>query len=652
MQHQGHNEYAGYVIPMSENNIIPPPPPPHPSTLQDMMGYPSVPSAAALQHQQTYGQPYQQYPYLSSDQLNQQSYQSPVTTGQYPHFQATNQIPAPPPNLSQPLPPPATRHNMPFHPPPPVNAPRPPTPLSAPLPPIPSAPLPPTYPMGTIQANIDKNSCKSDGMDDDIAYSPSHADVDNEETASSSMNVRATIQVEIRDEDIAYSPSKADSDCEAEPQTNRTQNNDQSVTNPKVEIDSKKRKITSSVGKLKRIAIRGFQDDVDDEVPVPKPVQTVSNNNMMSSPNPDMSEEKSLTLTQIEINVIMKTAQWAHKNPDKLEILMKSKSDDPVMKFLFDKTSPGHQFYQQELAKLKASQSAASVSVTLNEQIELARKQTLKLSQSVQSMTAVSKSINDDLTKVKRERNNRWGPPVTETSNSSSKPVQVKADPKMLAQIEEQKQLQLLEARIREAARVQGVLAMSADEEVAELHKERLRQYKELAERDDEKLRDTIDDAEAEIEGGTWEHRKRAKEMLKTASSSLGITISGSGKHHIADFLPKEELDKFLKKSSAAKSGSSFDERDDKNKITSDNIGYQLLSKSGWEEGKSLGSSNSGIAEPIAPAARITDTSGIGVKSTTEVEESDDNFDEYRKRMMLAYRFRPNPLNNPRRAYY
>ena len=30
----------------------------------------------------------------------------------------------------------------------------------------------------------------------------------------------------------------------------------------------------------------------------------------------------------------------------------------------------------------------------------------------------------------------------------------------------------------------------------------------------------------------------------------------------------------------------------------------------------------------------------------------DDAFEQYRKRMMMAYRFRPNPLNNPRRAYY
>ena len=48
----------------------------------------------------------------------------------------------------------------------------------------------------------------------------------------------------------------------------------------------------------------------------------------------------------------------------------------------------------------------------------------------------------------------------------------------------------------------------------------------------------------------------------------------------------------------------------------------------------------------------VGEGAGVGVKDTHEVEQSDDAFDQYRKRMMLAYRFRPNPLNNPRRTYY
>ncbi len=38
------------------------------------------------------------------------------------------------------------------------------------------------------------------------------------------------------------------------------------------------------------------------------------------------------------------------------------------------------------------------------------------------------------------------------------------------------------------------------------------------------------------------------------------------------------------------------------------------------------------------------DHSGVGAEPPAEVAKSDDDFDVYRKRMMLAYRFRPNPL--------
>lgn len=37
---------------------------------------------------------------------------------------------------------------------------------------------------------------------------------------------------------------------------------------------------------------------------------------------------------------------------------------------------------------------------------------------------------------------------------------------------------------------------------------------------------------------------------------------------------------------------------------------------------------------------------GLGVQNSATPEECDNEYDAYRKRMMLAYRFRPNPLVN------
>lgn len=38
------------------------------------------------------------------------------------------------------------------------------------------------------------------------------------------------------------------------------------------------------------------------------------------------------------------------------------------------------------------------------------------------------------------------------------------------------------------------------------------------------------------------------------------------------------------------------------------------------------------------------DGAGLGIDRPAELSKSDDEYDAFRKRMMLAYRFRPNPL--------
>ena len=50
------------------------------------------------------------------------------------------------------------------------------------------------------------------------------------------------------------------------------------------------------------------------------------------------------------------------------------------------------------------------------------------------------------------------------------------------------------------------------------------------------------------IQGGTWEHKARKAEMDKTAREALQLTEAATGRHHIGDFLPPEELTKFMAK--------------------------------------------------------------------------------------------------------
>ena len=89
-----------------------------------------------------------------------------------------------------------------------------------------------------------------------------------------------------------------------------------------------------------------------------------------------------------------------------------------------------------------------------------------------------------------------------------------------------------------------------------------------------------------------------------------------------------------------------------KNALDDSNVGYQMLQQQGWEEGQGLGAKGSGATAPVNMAQGAGEGTGVGVAATHEVDKMDDDVEQYRKRMMLAYRFRPNPLNNPRRAYY
>jgi splicing factor 4 len=160
-------------------------------------------------------------------------------------------------------------------------------------------------------------------------------------------------------------------------------------------------------------------------------------------------------------------------------------------------------------------------------------------------------------------------------------------------------------------------------------------------------------DSDEEVEGGTWEHKTRTKEMKQTEEKAGELTVKGKGKHHIGDFLPPEELDKFVETVQAVKEDRTPDFSDYKeHKLTEDNIGFKMLQKSGWDEGSGLGAQQQGITAPVNKGKQSFDQSGLGAVKPAEVKKADDEFDLYRKRMMLAYRFRPNPLNNPRRPYY
>ncbi|KAL6493880.1 hypothetical protein OROGR_031791 [Orobanche gracilis] len=141
---------------------------------------------------------------------------------------------------------------------------------------------------------------------------------------------------------------------------------------------------------------------------------------------------------------------------------------------------------------------------------------------------------------------------------------------------------------------------------------------------------------------------KRSKDEMPPPAS-LQTPEKG---HHMGDYIPPEELEKFLATCSDVSAHKAMREYADKAKIQADNVGHRLLSKMGWKEGEGLGSSKSGIANPIMAGDVKKDNLGVGAHAPGEVTSDDDIYEQYKKRMMLGYRYRPNPLNNPRKAYY
>lgn len=134
-------------------------------------------------------------------------------------------------------------------------------------------------------------------------------------------------------------------------------------------------------------------------------------------------------------------------------------------------------------------------------------------------------------------------------------------------------------------------------------------------------------DSDEETDGGTWEHKLREKEMDATKQWAESLTEMAKGKHHIGDFLPPDELKRFMDKVcekilkkilimlyfininagsscnlqySAIKGAGEPDLSDYKEfKLKEDNKGFQMLQKLGWTEGQGLGSDGGGILDPI-----------------------------------------------------
>ncbi|KAF9595993.1 hypothetical protein IFM89_006920, partial [Coptis chinensis] len=142
------------------------------------------------------------------------------------------------------------------------------------------------------------------------------------------------------------------------------------------------------------------------------------------------------------------------------------------------------------------------------------------------------------------------------------------------------------------------------------------------------------------------EERRRQPKQSKEEMPPPASLHAASGKkgHHMGDYIPLEELEKFMANCNDVAAQKAAKEAAERSKIQADNVGHKLLSKMGWKEGEGLGSWKSGRADPVMAGNVKTNNLGVGAQAPCEVTPEDDIYEQYKKRMMLGYRYRPNPL--------
>ncbi|XP_067109948.1 SURP and G-patch domain-containing protein 1 isoform X1 [Osmerus mordax] len=387
-----------------------------------------------------------------------------------------------------------------------------------------------------------------------------------------------------------------------------------------------------------------------------------------ANPRPQTTPQSNVSPPEDTQEVAEKLARFVADNGPEVEaIAAQHNRDNPAFSFLYEHQSPAHRFYKERIEAYRRAKLCQTPSSPTAETGGGKRHSAPPLPGGPQPPHLEPQGPAPPA--VKRKRKSRWGseddkvelplPPII------IPPEEYLDTCKASLSVEE---LQGLGYAKGKPVGLVGVTELSDDQkkqlkeqqEMQEMFDMIMKHKRAMAEMQvmwEKALRDHQheydSDEEVDQEAGTWEHRLRHMEMEKTREWAESLTDMGKGKHFIGDFLPPEELEKFMETFKALKEGRNPDYSEYKEfKLTVENLGFQMLMKMGWKDGEGLGSDGQGIKAPVHRGTTAVDGAGFGVERPAVLTGHDDEFDAFRKRMMLAYRFRPNPLNNPRRPYY
>ncbi|EOA97597.1 Splicing factor 4, partial [Anas platyrhynchos] len=354
----------------------------------------------------------------------------------------------------------------------------------------------------------------------------------------------------------------------------------------------------------------------------------------------------------------------ADGGPEVEAIALQNNRENHAFRFLYEPNSKGYKYYRQKLEEFrKAKTSTASAPVPAESSLK--RKSSPEASPSSSPLpnpnetattTAAPPATATATGTTKKKRKSRWGPEEDKVELPLPQLIQQLDSPSPLS-VQDLKGLgyekgkpvglvgvtELSEAQKKQLKEQQEMQQMY---DMIMKHKQAMQEMQMMWEKAIQQHQHGYDsDEEVDSELGTWEHQLRRMEMDKTREWAEQLTQMGRGKHFIGDFLPPDELEKFMETFKALKEGREPDYSEYKEfKLTVENIGYQMLMKMGWKEGEGLGSDGQGIKNPVSKGTTAVDGAGFGIDRPAELTKEDDEYEAFRKRMMLAYRFRPNPL--------
>ncbi|XP_077108535.1 SURP and G-patch domain-containing protein 1 isoform X1 [Ranitomeya variabilis] len=361
----------------------------------------------------------------------------------------------------------------------------------------------------------------------------------------------------------------------------------------------------------------------------------------------------------------------ADGGPEVEAIALQNNRENPAFRFLYDTNGKGYQYYKMKVEEFRRAKQSSTDNHTLSDlkrKLAPASSPMMSTTHPPASSSTTSPPTQPQSTEqasAKKKRKSRWGP---EEDKTELPPVAVINEPPDTTSLLTVQDLKGLGYENRKPVGLVGVTELSDAQKKQIKEQQEMQQMYDLIMKHKQAMQDVQllwenamkqhqhdydSDEEVDNELGTWEHQLRRMEMGKTREWAEQLTEMGRGKHFIGDFLPPDELEKFMETFKALKEGREPDYSEYKEfKLTVENIGYQMLMKMGWKEGEGLGTESQGIKNPVNKGSTTVDGAGFGIDRPAELTKSDDEFEAFRKRMMLAYRFRPNPLNNPRRPYY